>query len=70
MITHFQYYPLYKQANIPGWRFTFYFQKNQYAGIYHRNGEIEWTSPTPPTNKEANICAQIHELMLFHVYEN
>ncbi|TXC89739.1 hypothetical protein FS935_15345 [Metabacillus litoralis] len=69
MITHFQYKPLFKQANLPGWRISFYFRGTQYDGIYHKNGQIEWGSIQPPKEEELAIHTQIHELMLFHVYE-
>lgn len=70
MITHFQCFPLYKQPSIPGWRFTFYFQKRQYAGIYHPDGKIEWTLAPPEDAKQERINKQIHELMVFHVYDH
>ncbi|MGM7719280.1 YheE family protein [uncultured Metabacillus sp.] len=69
MITHFQYKPLIKQASLPGWRISFYFRGIHYDGIYHKNGKIEWAATTPPKEEETEIQSQIHELMLFHVYE-
>lgn len=69
MITHFQYKPLFKQANLPGWQISFYYGGVHFDGIYHKNGQIEWRSTLPPKEEEATIQSQIHELMLFHVYE-
>jgi hypothetical protein len=69
LITHFQYKSLFKQANLPGWRISFYFRGTHYDGIYHKNGQIEWGTVTPPTEDVTDIHSQIHELMLFHVYE-
>ncbi|MCM3162011.1 MULTISPECIES: YheE family protein [Metabacillus] len=69
MITHFQYKPLFKQAKLPGWRISFYFRGSHYDGIYHKNGQIEWGSVTPLKEDETKLQTQIHELMLFHVYE-
>jgi hypothetical protein len=69
LITHFQYKPLIKQVNLPGWRISFYFRGNHYDGIYHKNGQIEWGMMTPPKEEITAIQSQIHELMLFHVYE-
>lgn len=69
MITHFQYKPLFKQANLPGWRFSFYFRGGHYDGIYHKNGQIEWGSKKPLKEEETDLLSHIHELMLFHVYE-
>ncbi|WP_203289660.1 YheE family protein [Metabacillus sp. cB07] len=69
MITHFQWKPLFKQANLPGWRVSFYFKGNRYDALYHKNGEIEWEKASPAAEDEEAIRSQIHELMLFHVYD-
>lgn len=69
LITHFQYKPLFKQASLPGWRISFYFRGGHFDGIYHKNGQIEWGSTPPTKEDEKTIHSQIHELMLFHVYE-
>ncbi|MEQ2529623.1 hypothetical protein EKG37_10945 [Robertmurraya yapensis] len=68
MITHFQYKPLYENKEMPGWRFSFYYQKQKYNGIYFPDGKIEWSSDEVP-NDEEKIIKQIHEIMLFHVYD-
>jgi hypothetical protein len=69
MISHFQFKSIYKHEQLPGWTFSFYFQKQKLTGIYHHNGSIEWTSTVPNQESEASLKEQIHELMLFHVYE-
>jgi Family of unknown function (DUF5342) len=69
MITHFQYKPLYKHSQIPGWSFSFYSKRQKYTGIYHQDGKIEWTSTIPTKDEEELLTSQIHELMLFHVYD-
>ena len=69
MITHFQFKPLFENKDMPGWHFSFYFKKQKYTGIYHPNGDIEWTSNTPMEESVDALQAQIHELMLFHVYD-
>ncbi|WP_026560349.1 YheE family protein [Bacillus sp. J37] len=69
MITHFQYKPMFIQAHLPGWRISFYFRGAHYDGVYHKNGQIEWGSQKPPKEAETDLQSQIHELMLFHVYE-
>lgn len=69
MITHFQYKAIYQHQQLPGWTFSFYYQKQKFSGIYHHNGTIEWTSSHPKLEEEAAIKEQIHELMLFHVYD-
>jgi hypothetical protein len=70
MITHFQYKPIYQHQQLPGWTFSFYFQKQKITGIYLPNGVIEWTTNLQSSVDEALLKKQIHELMLFHVYEN
>ncbi|MRX71492.1 hypothetical protein GJU40_04795 [Bacillus lacus] len=69
MITHFQWRPLFKQSTLPGWRISFHFNGSRYEGIYHKNGQIEWGTVMPPSEQEDVIASQIHELMLFHVYD-
>ncbi|CAM3648509.1 YheE family protein [Mesobacillus zeae] len=69
MLTHFQYKPLFENKELPGWRFSFYFRKERYAGVYHPDGKIEWVTAAPPEKAEDQVTGQIHELMLFHVYD-
>ncbi|UAC48954.1 YheE family protein [Bacillus aquiflavi] len=67
MLTHFQLQSLYENKQMPGWRISFYYKREKYTAIYHQNGSIEWTSSIPPEINKKN--EQIHELMLFHVYD-
>ncbi|MEH7180788.1 YheE family protein [Neobacillus vireti] len=69
MLTHFQFKPLFENKNIPGWSFSFYYQKLRYSGIYHQTGKIEWSAPTPKQVDMEDLTSQIHELMLYHVYD-
>lgn len=69
MISHFQWKPLFENKQLPGWRISFFAKGQKYEGIYHKDGNIEWTQSTPPIDIKENITSQIHELMLFHVYE-
>ena len=69
MLMHFQFKPLFENKNIPGWTYSFYFKKQRYSGIYHQTGKIEWTTNTPEQEDIELLTSQIHELMLFHVYE-
>ncbi|MBY0123101.1 YheE family protein [Bacillus sp. S/N-304-OC-R1] len=69
MLTHFQYKPLYENKQLPGWKISFYYNKQKFNGIYHQNGKIEWTSTAPYREDEMMLMEQIHELMLFHVYD-
>lgn len=68
MITHFQYKPLYDNQNLPGWNISFFYQRQKFSGIYHPDGKIQWKGNIPEKDED-KIKSQIHELMLFHVYE-
>lgn len=69
MLQHFQFNPMYKDKRIPGWTFSFYFKGKRIEGIYHQNGKIEWTSEKPDIKYENGLQKQVHDLMLFHVYD-
>jgi len=69
MITHFQWKPLFKDHTLPGWKISFYVNKQHYQAIYHKDGQIEWKNIQPSDHLEAELKQAIHELMLFHVYE-
>ncbi|RLQ97319.1 YheE family protein [Falsibacillus albus] len=69
MIQHFQYQSMYKNKQLPGWTFSFYYKQIRYEGIYHQNGSIEWTTSAPPQDSIEAISSQIHDLMLYHVYD-
>ncbi|MCP3741630.1 YheE family protein [Rossellomorea sp. BNER] len=69
MISHFQFKNMYNNKQLPGWVFSFYFKGIKYEGNYHKNGEIEWIGQSPGEENQEFIKKQIHELMLFHVYE-
>ncbi|MEH7109902.1 MULTISPECIES: YheE family protein [Bacillaceae] len=69
MIMHFQFKPLFENKEIPGWNISFYHKKQRYTGVYHQTGKIEWTSTVPEQDEMEALTSQIHELMLYHVYE-
>lgn len=69
MISHFQFKSIYQNKQLPGWTFSFYFQRQKFSGIYHQNGDIAWTTAPPKLEENENLKRQIHELMLFHVYD-
>lgn len=69
MLQHFQYKPLYKEKRIPGWSFSFYFSGKRMEGVYHKNGRIEWKLERPVSQYETALEKQVHDLMLFHVYD-
>ena len=47
MITHFQWNPLFKDESLPGWNISFFFNKQYYQAIYHKDGSIEWKNLIP-----------------------
>lgn len=69
MISHFQWKPLFKSKKIPGWTISFYHNGMKYHGTYNKDGSIEWNGASPSTDSIEDIKAQIHELMLYHVYK-
>lgn len=68
MLQHFQFKSLYADERLPGWTISFYFSGHKYEAVYHPDGEIEWHSQAPAKNDATKIQNQIHELMLYHVY--
>lgn len=71
MISHFQWKALHSDKKLPGWSFSFFFKGVQYRGIYHKNGEIEWNEGSNPSEDDREkLHSHIHELMLYHVYED
>jgi hypothetical protein len=69
MIQHFQYKSLYTNERIPGWSFSFYFQKQKINGNYYADGKIEWKNEGLTLENEDQLKKQIHEIMLYHVYD-
>ncbi|MEK4030963.1 MULTISPECIES: YheE family protein [Bacillaceae] len=70
MLLHFQYKPLYKEKKLPGWNFSFYHKKQRLLGNYLPDGTIEWLSTVPEETERKQLEQQIHDLMLYHVYDN
>lgn len=70
MLQHFQYKPLYKDKNLPGWKFYFYYKKQRLSGNYLKDGAIEWLPVAPGEADRKQLEQQVHELMLYHVYDN
>jgi hypothetical protein len=68
MIQHFHYKQLFENQSLPGWRIHFFYERQKYEAIYHPDGNVEWQSQ-PPNNLE-NVSQQIHELMVYHVYDH
>lgn len=69
MISHFQWKPLFISNKIPGWSISFFFHGQKYIGTYNKDGSIDWNTATPATEFLEDIIKQIHELMVYHVYD-
>ncbi|MBS4210713.1 DUF5342 family protein [Bacillus sp. FJAT-50079] len=69
MLTHFQIQSLYEDQRLPGWLFSFYFQQAKHQGIYLPNGTIKWSTKQIEPEQIGQIEKQIHDLMIFHIYD-
>ncbi|MBW8349626.1 YheE family protein [Bacillus sp. IITD106] len=70
MLQHFQIQSLYKEKKLPGWLFSFYFGQQKFKGIYHPDGTIEWQSKSPEGKHLSVLEKQIHDLMIYHIYDH
>ena len=70
MISHFEWKSLYETEKIPGWQFSFYFEKKRFMGVYHKDGSITWMGDFLTEQAKKELEPRIHELMLYHVYDN
>jgi len=69
MLTHFTYKPfLSPESRRREYQLSFFFKGVNYTAIYHYNGSIDW-QVEPEESDKRSLISQIHELMLFHVYE-
>ncbi|MFC5713587.1 YheE family protein [Thalassorhabdus alkalitolerans] len=69
MISHFQWKELRNNLVRREWAFSFYYKGTFYKGTYYKDGTIEWTLKEPENEKE-KVEQQIHDLMLYHIYED
>ncbi|ARK29150.1 YheE family protein [Halalkalibacter krulwichiae] len=69
MLSHFQWKELRNNLVRREWAFSFFFDGNYITGIYHKNGEIDWGEANLTSNQKEILEPQIHDLMLYHVYE-
>lgn len=70
MLSHFQYKQIGPKVRKPKWEISFFYRGTYYRSLYLHNGAFEWFEPSPPEEDKTLLQSQIHELMLFHVYEN
>ncbi|AIC93912.1 MULTISPECIES: YheE family protein [Shouchella] len=70
MLVHFQFKPLYQRAQKQSWAFSFYFKGQFVSGTYHFDGSITWTdSQVDEQVRNEQLKQAVHDLMLYHVYE-
>lgn len=69
MFTHFTFKQVFSKSRRREWQFSFFFRGQYYKGIYHYNGTIDWSDPQPDEDARSRIESQVHEMMLFHVYD-
>lgn len=70
MFSHFQYKEIATNHRLrKAYEFSFFYRGQHYRGFYHPNGKIDWYEPQPPADLVGKFESQVHELMLFHVYE-
>ncbi|MCD8511169.1 MAG: YheE family protein [Bacillus sp. (in: Bacteria)] len=69
MLTHFNYKEIKNNMINQQWDFSFFYKQKKYKGSYFKDGTIQWDiQPNlPEERKFLETC--IHDLMLFHVYE-
>ncbi|MBM7683407.1 hypothetical protein JOD43_003587 [Pullulanibacillus pueri] len=68
-MTHFTYQPfLSKQTRRREYRISFFYKGQLYNGIYHYDGQIDWDE-RPDEADIKKLTTQVHEFMLFHVYD-
>lgn len=69
MISHFQWKELRNNLARREWSFSFFHEGQYVTGIYHKNGTVEWNGPLLTDEKRKELEPHIHDLMLYHVYE-
>lgn len=68
MITHFQQKEIDRSIPDGKWSISFFHNKKRCTGYYYKNGDITWVNA--PDDHEEDIKAIVHDLMLYHVYED
>ncbi|GAE35657.1 DUF5342 family protein [Halalkalibacter akibai] len=70
MISHFQWKELKNNLVRSEWAFSFFHEGHYYTGTYFKDGSINWNQDTLTLEKKKLLEPKLHDLMLFHVYEN
>nr|WP_246031882.1 DUF5342 family protein [Salibacterium salarium] len=70
LLTHFQWKERKNNIINKEWSFSFFFQGTYYRGSYFKDGTITWSDNHPPESQLNNIENQVHDLILFHIFED
>lgn len=71
MITHFQLKEIKNNMINQEWEFSFHYNKTLFRGKYFKDGHIKWLSPTSIEQEDERFLTScVHDLMLYHVYED
>jgi hypothetical protein len=69
LISHFQWKELRNNLVRREWAFSFFYAGSYLTGTYHKDGSIDWNHPVPTEDKKKELEPKVHDLMLYHVYE-
>lgn len=71
MLTHFQYKEIKNNMINQEWQFSFYYKKKRFVGHYFKDGSIHWKQPGDMAEDDQQFVEScVHDLMLYHVYED
>ncbi|MBU9720744.1 MULTISPECIES: DUF5342 family protein [Bacillaceae] len=69
MLTHFQYKEIKNNLINQEWNFSFFYKQKEYNGTYFKDGSITWKSAITDDKEKSFLESCVHDLMLYHVYE-
>ncbi|HET7616128.1 MAG TPA: DUF5342 family protein [Bacillales bacterium] len=70
MFQHFTFKPMPSKKRLrKDYRISFYYKGTYFRAVYRYNGKIDWDDTVPADDEREKVESQIHELMLFHVYD-
>ncbi|MCL7747022.1 YheE family protein [Halalkalibacter alkaliphilus] len=69
MLVHFQWKELRNNLLRREWAFSFFHEGQYMSGIYYKNGSIKWGDSNVSSQKKEKLEPYVHDLMLYHVYE-
>ncbi|UCZ54293.1 YheE family protein [Bacillus shivajii] len=71
MLTHFQYKEIKNNMVNQEWQFSFFYKQNRFVGHYFKDGSIQWKQPGEILREDKEFIEScVHDLMLYHVYED